>query len=160
MGKYKDENGTTRVGDFLRKNAPHILDIAGDVLPDAGALGVIKNLIQNDNKMPPSVKLDALKLLELDLKNTEGARKMQIAALNQEDKFSKRFIYYLAIFWSLIGASYIFFATFVKVENPHVLDVVLGFLLGTIVATIINFFFGSSGGSKEKTNGLLNIIKK
>jgi len=155
MGSYKDKHGTTKIGDFLRKTAPHITDIVGDILPDSGALGVVKNLIQKDKKLTVEQKNEALKILQADLENTKDARAMQVAALGQDDIFSKRFVYYLASFWSIIGATYLFLATFTEVVNPKMADTVLGFLLGTIVATIINYFFGSSQGSKDKSMELL-----
>jgi len=155
MGKYKEEHGKTRVGNFLKNTAPHILDIIGDVLPDSGALGIVKNLIDKDDTLSPQQKAEAINLLKIDLENTKDARDLQKIALQQDDLFSKRFVYYLATFWSVIGASYLFFATFTTVVNPKMADTVLGFLLGTIVATIINFFFGSSQGSKDKANELL-----
>jgi len=94
----------------------------------------------------------------LAVRNTESARLMQVAALQQTDKFSKRFIYYLAAFWSLVGSGYIFAATYIPIpaDNQSLADTVLGFLLGTLVATIINYFFGSSKGSKDKQD-LLNL---
>jgi len=150
MGNYKEEHGKTRIGNFLSTAAPHILDVVGDVLPDKGVLGIVKNLISKDDKLTTSQKANALELLNYDLENTKDARDLQKIALQQDDLFSKRFVYYLATFWSVIGASYLFFATFTTVVNPKMADTVLGFLLGTIVATIINFFFGSSQGSKDK----------
>jgi len=39
--KIKD----TALGGWLREKAPNILDTVGDLLPDQGALGVVKNLI-------------------------------------------------------------------------------------------------------------------
>jgi len=153
---YKEQHGTTRIGDFLRKTAPHITDIVGEILPDSGALGIVKNLIQKDKKLTPEQKNEAFKILQIDLENTKDARAMQVAALQQDDVFSKRFVYYLASFWSVIGATYLFLATFTEVVNPKMADTVLGFLLGTIVATIINYFFGSSQGSKDKSKELLN----
>jgi hypothetical protein len=155
MGKYKEEHGKTRVGNFLKNTAPHILDIIGDVLPDSGALGIVKNLIDKDDTLSPQQKAEAINLLKIDLENTKDARDLQKVALQQNDLFSKRFVYYLATFWSVIGATYLFMATFTTVVNPKMADTVLGFLLGTIVATIINFFFGSSQGSKDKANELL-----
>jgi ABC-type phosphate/phosphonate transport system permease subunit len=122
---------------------------------DAGALGIVKNLIDKDDTLSPQQKAEAINLLKIDLENTKDARDLQKVALQQNDLFSKRFVYYLATFWSIVGASYLFFATFTTVVNPKMADTVLGFLLGTIVATIINFFFGSSQGSKDKANELL-----
>ena len=41
----KKKFGETKVGKFLSKVAPSILGVAGDILPDAGILGMVKNLI-------------------------------------------------------------------------------------------------------------------
>jgi hypothetical protein len=95
-------------------------------------------------------------------KNTADARAMQVAALNQDDKFAKRFVMYLATFWSLTAVVYIFLITFTNIPelNIRFADTILGFLLGTVVATILNFFLGSSAGSKEKTEALAAELKK
>ena len=91
-------------------------------------------------------------LLAMAYGDTANARSMQVAALQQEDLFSKRFIYIFATFWSLFAAGYIAFITFghIPEDNQRFADTILGFLLGTVVATILQFFFGSSMGSKRK----------
>jgi hypothetical protein len=101
----------------------------------------------------------ALKLAQIDLEkikadyaNTADARAMQVAALNQSDVFSKRFTMYLTSFWSFGAAAYIGFITFsiIPEQNVRFADTILGFILGTVIATMLNFWFGSSIGSKEK----------
>lgn len=89
---------------------------------------------------------------EMYLKDTQNARSMQAAALQQDDIFSKRFIYYFAIFWSVVAAAFIGIILFVEIppNNIRFADTILGFLLGTIVAQIIAFFFGSSKSSQNK----------
>lgn len=108
------------------------------------------------------------KLRELDFEyaklnqaNTANARSMQIVALQQNDVFSKRFIMYLATFWSICAAVYIGCITFaaIPVANVRFADTILGFLLGTIIATILNFFFGSSADSRKKTDALTGLGK-
>lgn len=91
------------------------------------------------------------------LEDTASARDMQKTALGQEDTFSKRYVYYLASAWSLFAIVYIICITFCTIPagNVRFADTILGFLLGTIVAQIMNYFFGSSSGSKAKTD-LLN----
>lgn len=42
--KIKDTN----LGKWLREKAPNVLDTVGDLLPDQGALGVVKNLIDRE----------------------------------------------------------------------------------------------------------------
>lgn len=91
-------------------------------------------------------------LLQMAYGDTANARNMQVEALRQDDKFAKRFIYIFATFWSIFAAGYIGFITFgtIPTDNQRFADTILGFLLGTVVATILQFFFGSSMGSKEK----------
>ena len=95
-------------------------------------------------------------------KNTADARAMQVAALNQDDKFAKRYVMYLATFWSITAVMYIFLITFTNIPETNVrfADTILGFLLGTVVATILNFFLGSSASSKEKTEVLAAELKE
>jgi hypothetical protein len=66
----------------------------------------------------------------------------------ENEKFLRR----LAILWSLFSIFYLTGITFFDIppENVRFVDTVIGFLLGTIVSSIIQFFFGSSLGSKEK----------
>jgi len=105
----------------------------------------------------------ALKLAQIDLEtlkadyaNTADARDMQKVALQQSDIFSKRFTMYLTMFWSLAAVVYIGFITFSVIPDKNVrfADTILGFILGTVVATLLNFWFGSSIGSKDKTEAL------
>lgn len=81
-----------------------------------------------------------------------SARHMQETALQQDDIFSKRFVYYLAAWWSLFSCVYIIVISVITIPETSVrfVDTILGFLLGTVVATIIQFFLGSSIGSKTK----------
>lgn len=47
---------------------------------------------------------------------------------------------------------YIFIASFCDIppENQRTVDTVIGFLLGSIVTTIVSYYFGSSQGSADK----------
>jgi hypothetical protein len=91
-------------------------------------------------------------MVEQANKNTADARAMNTAAMQSGDPLVRRFTIYLTAFWSIIGSVYIFWITFgtIPAENTRFADTVLGFLLGTVVATMLNFWLGSSAGSKEK----------
>ena len=126
--------------------------LGGNILGKATEL--IDNLVTSDEERKElKIKLKQVVLEHeeamhrLAHENTASARDLQKVALTQEDRFSKRFIYYLAAFWSLAGVSYIFLITFTEVLNDRIADTVLGFLMGTIVSTIINYFFGSAAPS-------------
>ena len=88
--------------------------------------------------------------------NTANAREMQIAALNQTDTFARRFVMYLATFWSVTSCAYIAAVTFTEIppNNLRFVDTLLGVCIGTVITTILNFFFGSSAGSKAKQETL------
>ncbi len=68
------------------------------------------------------------------------------------DVWTKRFPILLATYWSIAATVYIGLITFTTIPAPNLrfADTILGFVLGTVVATIINFYLGSSAGSKEK----------
>lgn len=110
-----------------------------------------------------------LKLEEFDIKREEiavndriSARTMQSSALGQDDLFAKRFIYYFSIFWSIASATYIGFITFgtIPIENTRFADTILGFLLGTAIAGMFSFFYGSSSSSKNKDAIIQNMTNK
>ena len=46
----------TALGSWLKGKAPHILDTVGDLLPDRGGLGILKNLLEKDEVMSPQDK--------------------------------------------------------------------------------------------------------
>ncbi|MDH5182279.1 MAG: hypothetical protein OEX12_00180 [Gammaproteobacteria bacterium] len=99
---------------------------------------------------------------EMYLKDTQSARQMQMTALEQDDVFAKRFVYYFASFWSLGAAIYIAAITFMAIPeaNTRFADTILGFLLGTIVAQIISYFYGSSKSSQNKDKLKDEMLKK
>lgn len=150
MGKFKKEHGKSRLGLFIKNNAPKLWDAVEDVLPEKGALGVVKNLIASSDELTPEEKVEAQELAELDLQAFE---------LEVEDRKSGRELYkidsiiqkvlaivftvaYFAVTYSLINH---FFGNTDKLE-----DYELGFLstlfgaMSAKVNTIIDFFFGGS----------------
>jgi len=102
-----------------------------------------------------------LEQTKLFLQDKANARHMQEVALGQEDWFAKNYVNLLASFWSLAAVIYIFYITIADIpkENIRFVDTTLGFMLGTIIAGIIGFYFGSSLGSKNKEE-MLKQLKK
>ena len=129
-----------------------------------GLIGEVGDLVdrfvhtkEEKNKFQLQMKA-LLKKHELDLvtaynNDKDSARAMQIEALRQDDTFSKRFVYYLASLWSAASIGYIFTVTFFDVLNERIADTILGFLMGTIVSTIINYFYGSALKINENKRG-------
>lgn len=99
--------------------------------------------------------------IEQAYKDTADARDMQKEALKQDDVWSKRFIYIFAGAWSLFAMIFIFCVSFgtIQPDSVRFVDSVLGFLMGTVVSTILQFFFGSSLSSRKKTEDLMEGLK-
>ena len=96
-------------------------------------------------------------MAEIDLKNTQDAREMLEKAMENSDPWVRRFVYQFAWFWSVFAVFYIIIITLVDIPEKSVrfVDVILGFIMGTVVSTMLNFFFGSSQSSKDKTKELM-----
>ena len=58
MSKRENKIKDTSLGKWLKEKAPSVLDTVGDLLPDKGALGLVKNLLDKD----PNISLKRLKL--------------------------------------------------------------------------------------------------
>lgn len=136
-----------------------------EVLKDTGIIKSPEDLLKAEQAIRDfeiSKGNQNLETLKAELADISSARDMQKEALRQDDKFAKRFIYYFATFITVTTIAYVFIITFATIPEPNIrfADTVLGFLLGTLLATIINFFFGSSHGSETKTSIIAGLEKR
>jgi hypothetical protein len=53
MSKERTKIKDTGLGKWLKEKAPNVLEVAGDMLPDKGMLGVVKNLLENTTDISP-----------------------------------------------------------------------------------------------------------
>lgn len=160
MGTFKEETGKTRVGAFLQNVAPEILDVAGN-LTGIDALSNLGDVLKGNTTMDEETKAAALSLLQLDLEDRKSAREMQIAALQQEDVFTKRFNAYLTI--GIFSGFFIIFVLLFFVNIPEGNGEIIYMAFGTfvgIVGTVAAFHYGSSVGSKDKSESITNLLKK
>jgi hypothetical protein len=153
---------TQLAGAGLQKVADAVMDKGVEHVEEKLGIKLTPNEdgLLDDSKLA-DIQMAAMKheefMAEIDLKNTQNARDMQQKAMESEDPVVRRFVYRFAWLWSFFAISYIFVITVCNIpeKNIRFVDVVLGFIMGTVISTILNFFFGSSQGSKLKTNELL-----
>jgi hypothetical protein len=102
-----------------------------------------------------------LRQFELEVKDRDGARGMQIVALEQSDWFAKNFLYLFTSAWSIFAMAYFSFVTFGTVAESGIrmADTILGVIIGTVLTGFFNFYFGSSKSSKDKTDAILKGMK-
>ena len=80
--KIKD----TKLGSWLKSKAPIVLDVVGDLLPDSGGLGVVKNLIAND----PDVDTDdGMAAVDAEIKFQENVTERWKADMGSDVKLAK-----------------------------------------------------------------------
>lgn len=90
-------------------------------------------------------------MAELDEKSTQRATDMQLLAMQSPDPLIRRHVYYYAWFITIVSFIYFFAVSFMPVENKNrdFINIILGFLIGTAVNSLIRFFYGSSNKSQE-----------
>ena len=139
--KFKD----TKVGGFLSKVAPGLLGIAGDILPDAGVLGIVKNLIQKDKTLPPEDKEKALMLLKQDMVEMQEVSKHWNSDMKSDSWLSKNTRPMSLIFLTLSMVLLILLDSF---EWSFVVSEGWVDLLQTLLVTVYVAYFGSRGAEK------------
>lgn len=153
----------TKVGKFLQTIAgvaPDILELAGNIT-GVKLLNKLGDAIDKSDTITPEQKETALELIKLDYADLADARDLQKVALQQDDLFSKRFIYYLTIAVFSFSALIVIMLFFVEMpeKNRDVINFILGVVVGTGLTGIFQYFFGSSAGSKDKSKELEKLMK-
>jgi hypothetical protein len=144
--KFRD----TKIGQFLTKKAPKILDSVGDILPSNGVFGVVKNLISSSDELSATDKASALEelnksieIFELEIKDRESARlrEIEVAKAGRFD-----FLFYLTGFIGLGVFCFIVYAIVylqIPEQNKEIWIHLIGISEG-VVLSIFGYYFGSS----------------
>lgn len=135
----------TTVGKFLLKKIPGIV---GDVLPDKGVLGIVKNLIDTDDSMSAEEKANLKKeLYELEVADRDSARKREV----EVKKAGGQDIMMLVT--GLVGLSSFVFTIYAVVYVPSVTDNdlfvhLMGMIEGVVVSNLFAYYYGTSTDKK------------
>jgi hypothetical protein len=141
--KFKD----TKVGIFLKEKAPDILETVGDLLPDAGVLGVAKNLIKMSDKLSPEEKdlltEDLAQMYEMEVKDRESARLREVEVLKggkTDFMFPLTGLIGLGVFCFIVYA-----IAFLQIpeSNKEIWIHLIGISEG-VVLSIFGYYFGSA----------------
>ena len=76
----------TKLGSWLKEKAPNVLEIVGELLPDKGALGVVKNLIDNDDSVDPE---EAQRMIDAEVRFQENVTERWKADMGGDVKLAK-----------------------------------------------------------------------
>tara|TARA_R110002095_G_scaffold193603_1_gene171895 strand:+ start:28533 stop:29033 length:501 start_codon:yes stop_codon:yes gene_type:complete len=154
----KNGGDGTKVGNWLRTIGrsdilEKAIDIVGDVVT-GDVLGAVKTLLKKDDDISPEQEKEGNRLIELDYADRASARQMYKVENVMADQIAKRviswnlWVVFLAIAVEIIAVMYI---------DDKVLIAVISGAIGSFTTAllqerqqVINFFFGSSQGSKDK----------
>jgi hypothetical protein len=144
--KFKD----TKVGKFLSQQGPSIVETGGDVLPDAGILGLVKKLIEKEDPvvLPPQDKETALKLLEQDMVEMQEVSKRWVSDMQSDSWLSKNTRPMALIFLTVSMLVLILLDSF---EISFEVDSGWVDLLKSLLITVYVAYFGSRGAEKIKS---------
>ena len=139
--KLKD----TKVGQWLGKNAPKVLDAVGDLLPDQGALGVVKNLIQGDPDLEPSQKAEFARMaFELESADRASARNREIEVAKATGKqdwmmWVTGVVGLLSFMFTIYAVVYID-----SVRENELFIHLMGMIEGVVIGNIFAYYYGAS----------------
>jgi hypothetical protein len=143
--KFKD----TKIAEFLKNKAPGILNVVGDVLPNNGAFGIIKNLITKDLSLSSKDKDTAMKIIDQDIAEMKEVSDRWATDMKSDSWLSKNTRPMSLIFLTLMTVALIWVDS-IEYASFSV-DIGWVNLLQTLTTTVYVAYFGSRGAEKWKT---------
>ena len=141
----KKKFNETKIGAFLSSKAPKILNALGDVLPNQGTLGLVKNLISSDNKIKAIYKEQAMKLIEQDIAEMKEVSSRWKSDMKSDSWLSKNTRPLALIF---LTASAVLMMSIDSFHLQFNVDQAWISLLKTLLITVYVAYFGSRGAEK------------
>tara|TARA_Y100001973_G_C5183290_1_gene326221 strand:- start:909 stop:1364 length:456 start_codon:yes stop_codon:yes gene_type:complete len=148
MSKQRKKLKDTAVGRFLAQAGSGIINNLGDVLPDKGVMGLVKNLIKKDPALPTEDKEKALALLNQDTIEMQEVSKRWSSDMQSDSWLSKNTRPMALIFLTVSMVLLIF------VDSSDIeFSVDSGWidLLKSLLITVYVAYFGSRGAEKFKS---------
>jgi hypothetical protein len=145
MEKNKKKFKDTKLGQWLKTNAPKVLDVAGELLPDKGVLGVVKNLIKNDPDLDPSQKAEFARMaFELESADRASARQREVEVVKATGKVD-----WMMMVTGMVGLLSFMFTIYAVVyiesvrENELFIHL-MGMIEGVVIGNIFAYYYGAS----------------
>jgi len=155
MGKLKEKLKNSKLLDKVKElDLKNVLDVAGNFLPDKGGLGVIKNIIQNDDTISAENKVqlleayeDDMRAFELEVQDRDSARKreVELAKVKGTD-------------WMMYATGIVGLVSFIamvvaviwipSVQENKLFVHLMGIVEGVVISNLFAYYYGTS---KDKT---------
>jgi hypothetical protein len=139
MERKKKPFKETAVGKLLGK--------VGDILPDNGVLGVLKEVMDSDEELTPQQEEQLLNRLKIEVEDRDSARQREVgvAAAGKKD--------YLMFITGMVGLGAFVFMIYATVYEEQVLENdlfvhAMGMIEGVVVSNLFAYYFGTSQDKK------------
>lgn len=146
--KFKD----TKLGQWLSEKAPKVLDVVGDLLPDQGALGIVKNLIDTDPDLTPEEIAQANAMIkdmyELEVADRDSARKREVEIKKSGGQDV------MMVVTGLVGLAAFIFMIYAVVYVDRVTENdlfvhLMGMIEGVVISNIFAYYYGTSSENRK-----------
>lgn len=157
MGKFKDENGKTRVGTFLEKAGeifPDVLKVAGG-LTGIDALETVANILggNKSDENAQELAIEAFEILSLEYKDRDSARNREVERLKASGGKADVLMIATGVIVLLLVVLTVCAVFFFELANKEMAHFIAGEIMG-LGSGMIMYYFGSSKGSKDKQTRL------
>ncbi len=136
----------TKIGQILKEKAPQVFEVAKNLLPDKGLLGVVKNLVSQSNiskEDKEQIHKQLVEFYELEVQDRDSARdrEVKMAVAGRSD--------WMMNVTGVIGLACFVFIIYAVVYIPQVLDNelfihLMGMVEGVVIGNIFAFYYGTS----------------
>jgi hypothetical protein len=166
MDKEKKKFKDTKLGKILKEKAPKVLDMVDDYFPPAK---ILTALVGNEPSITPQQKQELFteirnyELTELQeyLKDVQSARsrEVEITKVTGKRDVTLMILAYFGV--AAPVAILVYLLAYGMPEMDKEISLMIGTLIGMIVGeykTIFGYFFGSSAGSKDKSEAIKKMM--
>jgi len=136
----------TKKGQILKEKAPQVFEVAKNLLPDKGLLGVVKKLVSQSNiskEDKEQIHKQLVEFYELEVRDRDSARdrEVKMAEAGRSD--------WMMNVTGVIGLACFVFIIYAVVYIPQVLDNelfihLMGMVEGVVIGNIFAFYYGTS----------------
>lgn len=137
MGKFKEENGKSRVGVFLQEYAPDILDLAGDLTGVKG-FNKLGQLIDGSPNLTQAQKVAAKDMLQADIAQ-EQERTLRLKADMSADSWLSKNIRPMTLAYLLIVVTVL--AIWDSASGAFKVDDAYITLFTSLLLSVFGFYF-------------------
>lgn len=146
----------TKFGKLLKEKLPEAINAVGNVLPDKGVLGIVKNIIDNSTlsteekeELLEGARDFELTELKMYLEDTQNARnrEIEIAKAGGNDH-----LMYVSGYVALVAFMVMIFAVIFlpeTVSHNSLFHQLMGIIEG-VALTVFGYYFGTSKSSHDK----------